>query len=145
MKILKEYIKTSLLTNGKKQTSEKIFKKSVKQIQKQSNINHKLLIKKAVIFSICVFKIEKQSNKRGKRRIVKEIPFFISNKNTRKNKSLKNIRNSSIKNKELNNFYKKFSNEILLTCNKKSESINNRDNVNKHVLSKKRYLNKFKW
>lgn len=145
MKILNEYIKTSLLNNGKKGTSEKIIKKSIKQIQKQSNINHKLLIKKAVIFSICIFKIEKQSNKKGKRRIIKEIPSFINNKNTRKNKSLKNIKNSSIKNKELNNFYKKFSNEILLTCDKKSESINNRNNVNKQVLSKKRYLNKFRW
>ena len=145
MKILNEYIKTTLLQNGKKQTSEKIIQKSVKVIQKQSLINHKLLIKKAVIFSLFIFKIEKQSNKKGKRKTVRKIPSFINNGNTRKTESLKNIKNLSINNKELNTFYKKFSNEILLSCYKKSESINNRNSVNKYVLSKKRYLNQFRW
>ena len=145
MKILNEYIQTALLNNGKKQTSEKIIKKSVKAIQKQSSINHKFLIKKAIIFSIFIFKIEKQSNKRGKKKTVKEIPSFISNDNTRKNKSLQNLKNSSMSNKEFNTFYKKFSNEILSSCAKKSETINNRNIINKHVLSKKRFLNQFRW
>jgi ribosomal protein S7 len=142
---LKQKLTNAIMKHGKKKTAEKILIKSLKLIQKSSKKNHKTLIKESIINATPTFKINKQSRKRGKRKIEKEIPAFIKKDSLRTVLSVNFLVSASLKNNELNNFYKKMTQEILETSFQKSKSIEQKTEMQKQVLMQKRYLLKFRW
>ena len=81
--MLKNKIIKHLTINGKKGTSEKIFNKSLKNIQKETNKQLKKIINIAIINATPIFKLHKISNKKRRKRKLKEIPAFISKKKFR--------------------------------------------------------------
>lgn len=142
---LKQKMINSMMKHGEKKTVEKIVKKSLKLIQKSDKKNHLSLLKHSIINSTPTFKINLQSKKRGKRKTKKEIPTFISNDSLRMVSSFNFLSENSLKNKELKNFYKKISKEIISTSLQKSSSIEQKNEIQKQVLMQKRYLLNFRW
>ena len=142
---LKQKIINSIMKNGNKKTAEKIIKKSLKLIQKSDKKNYINLLKHSIINSTPTFKINVQSKKRGKRKTKKEIPTFIGNNSLRIIAALNFLTENSLKNKELNGFYKKITNEIIETASPKSKSIEQKNEIQKQVLMQKRYLANFRW
>lgn len=142
---LKQKLTNAIMKQGQKKTAEKILIKSLKLIQKSNKKNYKNLIKESIINTTPTFKINKQSSKRGKRKVKKEIPSFIKKDSLRTMLSVNFLISNSFKNKELNNFYKKMSQEIIKTSFQKSKSIEQKTEIQKQVLMKKRYLLNFRW
>ena len=142
---LKQKLTNAIMKQDQKKTDEKILIKSLKLIQKSNKKNYKNLIKESIINTTPTFKINKQSSKRGKRKVKKEIPSFIKKDSLRTMLSVNFLISNSFKNKELNNFYKKMSQEIIKTSFQKSKSIEQKTEIQKQVLMKKRYLLNFRW
>jgi ribosomal protein S7 len=142
---LKQKLINLIMKDGKKETVEKILTKSLKLVQKSNKKNHKNLIKNSVINSTPIFKINKQSKKRGKRKMNKEIPAFIKKSSLRTSSAINFLVSESLKNKELKNFHKKITQEIIESAYNKSKSVEQKNEVQKQVLMQKRYLLNFKW
>nr|YP_010377363.1 ribosomal protein S7 [Nitzschia dissipata]QYB23050.1 ribosomal protein S7 [Nitzschia dissipata] len=142
---LKQKLTNAIMKHGKKKTAEKILIKSLKLIQKSNKKNYKNLIKESIINSTPTFKINRQSSKRGKRKMEKEIPAFVKKDSLRTVLSFNFLLSASLKNKDLNNFYRKMSQEIIETSFQKSKSIEQKTEMQKQVLMQKRYLLKFRW
>lgn len=141
---VKNKIINNLLINGKKNTGEKILLKTLKELQKSSNKESKKLIKFAIIFSTPIFKLHKISQKKKKKKKIQEIPSFISKKNARISLSIKFIL-KTIKKKNLNKFYNKLKEEILLTAQSKGDAVQIKNDLQKYILLKKHYFSYFKW
>ena len=90
---LKNKIINHLISNGKKEISEKILLKSFKELQKHSVKKSAKILKLALIYSTPIFKLHKITNKKLKKRNKKprEIPAFISNQNSRISLAIKLI------------------------------------------------------
>lgn len=142
---LKQQLTNAIMKHGKKKTAEKILIKSLKLIQKFNKKNHKNLIKDSIINSTPTFKINKQSSKRGKRKTKKEIPAFVKKDYLRTVLSVNFLVSTSLKNKDLKTFYRKLTQEIIETSLQKSKSIEQKTELQKQVLMKKRYLLQFRW
>jgi ribosomal protein S7 len=142
-------VKTKLLNhltkNGEKKTSEKILFKSFKKLQKDSIKSTKDLLKTALVLSTPVFKVHTIKNKkqRKKNRKIKKIPYFIVNNSSRISLAVKFIMKSI--NNKFKPLYKKLQNEILLTSQQKGDSINFKKELQKQVLTNKKYFNFYKW
>lgn len=147
MRILnfKAKIVNILMTNGKKNTGEKILLKFAKNLQKLSNKHFKKLVQLAIINSTSIFKVNEQIVKRGKRKTTRKIPSFILSDSFRTTFSLKSIKSAVVKSKRANCFYEGLSNEVLMASSLKGQSIEKRIDLQKQILANKRYLAKFKW
>jgi ribosomal protein S7 len=146
MKILNKLI-NHITLNGKKETGEKNIIKSIKNLQKSSFKKTSEIVKLALIYSTPIFKIHKIKNKKKKKKNqkIKEIPGFIKDQKARISLAIKFIL-QNIKKKEKNNiFYEKFTKEILLNATSKSNSIQFKNELQKNVLTKKRYLFFYRW
>lgn len=143
-KELKQMLISTIMNDGKKSTVEKSLIKSFKIIQKNNSSNIIEMLKESIIRSTPTFKVNQQVLKKGKRKTKQELPFFIKSKYHRIVMSLKNILSITQKKQDLNTFHKKFANEILLPYSK-SKSAELKNEVQKQVLMKKRYLHKFRW
>ena len=134
-----------LTKNGEKKTSEKILFKSFKKLQKDSIKPTKDILKTALVLSTPVFKVHVIENKkqRKKNRKIKKIPYFIVNNSSRISLAIKFIM-KSIQNKS-KSLYSKLQNEILLTSQQKGDSINFKKELQKQVLTNKKYFNFYKW
>jgi ribosomal protein S7 len=142
-KHIKNKLINNLLTDGKKNTGERIVLKSLKELQKYSNKQSKKLIQLSIISALPTFKVHKISNKKNKKKKIKEIPSFIHNKNARISLAIKFILNSV--EKEKCNFFTKFKQEIILNSQLKSSSIDLKNELQKQALIKKHYLINYKW
>jgi ribosomal protein S7 len=142
---IKKKLINQIMLNGCKETSEKIILKSFKELQKNSLKKTKELIKLSLLNSTPIFKINKIKNKKNKKKKqkLKEIPSFITNSNSRISLAIKFILQSIKKKKE--NFYTKFNKELILNSQQKGETIQLKNNIQKEVISKKRYLNFYRW
>jgi ribosomal protein S7 len=142
-KHIKNKIINNLLTDGKKNTGERIVLKSLKELQKYSNKQSKKLIQLSIISVLPTFKVHKISNKKNKKKKIKEIPSFIYNKNARISLAIKIILNRV--EKENCNFFTGFKQEITLNSQLKSSSIDVKNELQKQALIKKHYLINYKW
>lgn len=145
---LKEKIKLKLinhlLKNGNKKTCENILLKSLKTIQKSSLKSYKKVLKMAIINSSSIFRIIKLKQKKRKKKSTKEIPMFIFKNFERISWSLKVILSYS-KKQNVNNFYKKLKQEIMISSKNKGNSIDKKIDTHKQILPKKRLLLYFRW
>jgi ribosomal protein S7 len=142
---VKKKLLNHLTKNGEKKTSEKILFKSFKKLQKDSSKPTKDILKTALVLSTPVFKVHVIENKkqRKKNRKIKKIPYFIVNNSSRISLAIKFIM-KSITNKS-KPLYSKLQNEILLTSQQKGDSINFKKELQKQVLTNKKYFNFYKW
>lgn len=143
---IKNKLINHIMVNGSKKTSEKILLKSLKELQKESTKQSQKIIQLALIQSTPTFKLHKISNKKRKKRNkkVREIPAFIPRQINRTSLAIKFILSSAVK-KKLNNLNQKLTNEILLTAQSKSNSIELKNELQKQVLSKKRFFTYYRW
>jgi ribosomal protein S7 len=144
IEIHKKFI-NQVMKNGGKQTSEKIILKSFKELQKKSLKKSNEIIKLALLYSIPVFKFNIITNKKVKKnkKKVKEIPSFITNTNSRISLAIKFILKTIKKKKEI--FYSKLNKELLLNSQKKGETIQMKNDLQKEIIKKKRYLKFYRW
>jgi ribosomal protein S7 len=142
---LKNKIVNTLMKSGKKKTGEKILLKFLKSLQKSTDKNCKVLLQSAIINSTPAFKLTEQSIKKGKRKAKKNIPSFIIHDSLRIITSLKLIKKVSSKHKSINYFYQSLANEILASSASKSQSVDQKNELQKQILINKRYLSKFRW
>ena len=143
--LMKTKFLNTLMSHGKKNTSEKILLQSIKELYKNSPLHMKSLLKLAFINSTPVFKLNEQFVKKGKRKIRKQIPIFLTNDLTRLMQGFRMIKQTSTKTRSSEKFFKSLSRELLNLTEDKSISISNNSNVVKQVLLNKRYLSKFRW
>jgi len=140
IKPIKKIFLTKLINNGNKYNSEKIFKKSIKLLQKQLKKNSKDVFKNSVINSSPVLKV-KQIKQRRKQ--IKEFPYII-NKSLRISLGLKSIVNSVRLKKKYGFFYKELTDELLLTTDNKSSTVKLKKNNYENAFKLKKYAN-FRW
>jgi ribosomal protein S7 len=143
----KQKIINHLIAGGHKKTVEKQVVKTVKHLQKLSFKNHKKIIQLALTNTLPIFKINKIRIKKKKKKQSFQIPFYLP---TEKQKISHSIKNIIIKTKTVNTksnlpFYNHLGNEILLTAKKQSDLIQIKDENQKIALSKKKYLDNYKW
>lgn len=142
---LKDKIINSLMHKGCKESSEKIFKKSIKRTQKLTKKNCKVQLQTAIINLTPTFKLTKQSKKRGKKKQMNYTPIFLPNNLLRISFALKLLKNTALKNKS-SKTYEYLSKEILASANStKAVSVEQKNSLQKQVLSQKRYFYKFRW
>jgi len=142
---LKQKLVNILMVSGNKKTGEKILIKSLKLLQRSVIKNHINLIQLAVINTTPTFKINQQLLKKGKRKSKKDIPTFITNDLLRIMLSLKFIKGASTKSQISTSFYKNLTQEIVASSALKSQSIEQKNELQKQTLINKRYLSKFRW
>jgi ribosomal protein S7 len=142
---LKTKIVNTLMLSGKKNTGEKILLKFSKKLQKLSNKHFKKLVQLAIINSTSTFKLNEQIVKKGKRKAVRHVPSFIITDSLRITISLKSIKRSATKNKNSNQFYESFVNEIFMASSLKGHSVERKIELQKQILANKRYLTNFRW
>lgn len=143
--ILKNKITNSLMFNGRKETCEKIIKSSLKQIQRKTEKNYKKILQLFIINLTPMLKFNKLSKKRGKKKKVLFTPFLISNNELRINFGLKLLKTTLLKNKK-NNTVNNLTHEIInFYLFDKSETIEKKTDLQKKILSQKRYFYKFRW
>lgn len=140
--ILKERIINSLMQNGQKETCEKILLKIIKHTQRSNSRNFKNLLQLAIVNLTPTFKLNKQSKKRGKRKSLTYTPYFIPSNSLRINFALKLLKSTSKKNKLS---FERLAEEIFLSSSIKSQSVEQKTELQKQVLSQKRYFYKFRW
>lgn len=143
--IQKKFI-NHLMKNGEKKTSEKILLKSLKTLQKNSIKKSQKIYQLALIHSTPIFKLHKISNKKLKKRTkkVREIPTFISNKQSKISLAIKLIL-KNLKRKENLRSYQELKKEILSSATEKSNTIQIKNELQKHILTKKRYFLYYRW
>ena len=144
MKIKNKLINHFIL-NGKKETGEKNLLKSIKELQKNSTKKSNSIFQLALIYSTPIFKLHriKKRKKKNTTEKFREIPGFIKNKNARTSLAIKFIILNIKKKNE--SFYKKFNKEILLNAKNKGVSIEIKNDLQKSVLTKKRYFLYYRW
>ena len=135
-----------IMINGEKKTSENILFKSIKTLQKNSKKQLKQIMQLAIINSTPTFKLHQIRNKKKKKRNqkVREIPAFISKVTARTSIAIKLIL-SSIEKKKSKKFYKKLNQKLFLTAQSKSNTINLKNTLQKHVILKKHFFKYYRW
>jgi ribosomal protein S7 len=142
---IQQKLTNHVMKNGEKKTSEKIILQSFKELQKNSLKKTNEIVKLALIYSIPVFKLNIIKNKKVKKnkQKLKEIPSFITNNNSRISLAIKFILKTIKKKKEI--FYNKLNKELFLNSQKKGETIQIKNILQKEILKKKRYLKFYRW
>ena len=100
----------------------------------------------SIINTTPIFKVNEQSLKKGKRKSKKETPIFIVSDSLRIMLALKFIRRAVAKKQTSVNFYKTLTNELLDASSlNSSQSVEQKNELQKKTLLNKRYLSKFRW
>lgn len=142
---LKNKIINSFMSNGQKETCEKILTKTLKNIQRDNIKNLKKIIQLFILDLTPVFKFNKQSKKRGKKKKITFAPYLIPNNKLRINFALKTLKSVLSENKQSNtenNLSREILNSVL---SNKSTSIEKKVATQNQVLAQKRYFYKFRW
>lgn len=138
--ILKNKINNHFMIQGKKNLCEHVFLKSYKMIQKNTNKNHKSLVKLMIINNAPV--ILTRQVKKKKRKTVKEFPYVVSKEN-RIASSVKSIVNS-LKKTTKKSLQTQFLSELILSSQNKNENYRLKKSGYQLALTKKKYLF-FRW
>jgi len=143
---LKTKIANSFMFSGRKETCEKNLIKTLKNVQRNSTKNCKNVLKLFILNLTPIFKLNKQSKKRGKKKKITYTPYLIPNNELRINFALKLLKSILLKNQK-KNIINNLSHEIInsITSLNKSVSIEKKNEIQKQVLSQKRYFYKFRW
>lgn len=142
---LKTKIVNIMMISGKKNTGERILLNFAKTLQKSNTKNFKKLVQLAIINSTPAFKLNEQIIKKGKRKAIRSTPSFIMTDALRVMTSLKSIKRAVVKSKNSNQFYETLAHEVLLASNLKGQSVEKKTELQKQILTNKRYLSKFRW
>lgn len=143
--ILKNKIINSFMSNGQKETSEKILTKTLKNIQRNNTKNFKKILQLFILNLTPVFKFNKQSKKRGKKKKITFSPYLIPTNELRINFALKLLKSILLKNKQ-NNIVNNLSFEIISSVfSNKSVSSEKKTELQNQVFAQKRYFYKFRW
>lgn len=136
----KKKITNHIFKQGKKQKSEKIFKTSIKSIQKFQKKSHYEIIKLTMLNSIPTFRVIKLKKKKSN----VEIPTFISSLQHRTSWGIKYLIKTftSETNNTLNQKLKK---TFLSHTTTKNEIIKFKDELQKNALKKKSYFKYYRW
>lgn len=135
-KTVKTLIINNLVLCGKKELSEKILFKTIKQLQKRSTKNHKNLLESLIIKTVPVIKIKQI--KRRKKQFIK-FPYILKKK-SRYIQAIKNIVKISEK-KFSKNFCDKLTQELTLNV----KNINKDKKIlHEHAFTTKKFAN-FRW
>jgi|YelNatPaOPRAMG01_1025707.scaffolds.fasta_scaffold18628_8 ribosomal protein S7 len=136
-----------LMLNGEKNTSEKLFLKSLKALQVKSLKQTKKVLQLCLINLTPLFKLHKSSNKKvkKKKRKIKITPVFINKTQNRTSFGIKFFLQHLRKIKSNAFFYQKLTNEILLVADKKGIIPELKKESQKNVNINKRYLKHYRW
>jgi len=137
---LKLNIFNQIMVKGNKQTSEKLFLKCLKNIQKLHNKkNFEELIKIGLINSSPIIYLKYIKRKR---RQTVEFPFLLT-LNSRLSYGIKFIlRNSKLK--RSTHFYKQLNLEVINSSKNISQSVEKRVNIHQQAFLKKKFAN-YRW
>jgi small subunit ribosomal protein S7 len=128
------------MVNGSKETSEKIFFKTLKSVQKDlRKKNFEEILKVSLINSSPTAYMKRTQRKRKR---TTEFPFLLKSK-TRISYGIKFLIQSSRKSLQ-NSFYKTLKTELINSSNKKSLSFKRKTDIHKEVFLKKKFAN-FRW
>lgn len=139
MKNIKDKILNKLTKNGKKETSEKIFKKSLKFIQKFNYQDHNDILKIALINTSPILNIRSIKTRKKQK---KQYPYVLNNK-TRLFFAINFILNFTTK-KSNSLFYKKLANEFILASKNESESNKQKTSLHERAFIFKKFA-KYRW
>ena len=142
---IKNKLINHLLTKGKKSKSEKIVLKSFKTLQLDSKKSSKKLFQLALISNTPIFKINTitQKKRKKKKQKTKIIPAFIFHKSSRISFSIKFI--TKIAKKKNQSLLQKLPEEILLSSQNKSQSIETKQETQKQVFSNRHLFKYYRW
>ena len=144
MKDIKQTLLNVIMKKGGKQTSEKLFLKSLKVLQKSSNKNSMNILKTSIINSSPLIKMKiYRRNKKRKNKHAINFPYLL----TFKQKSVLGIKNliSHSKNKQNSNyFFNNFVNQLIDSANKKGEILEKISTQHNEAFLKKKFSN-FRW
>lgn len=135
----------TLMIHGEKKTGEKIILKFAKRLQKTTNKNIKNIIQLSIINTTSTFKINEQVVKKGKRKSTRFNPSFLKNELLRIATTLKTLKSVVSKNQKAAYFYEKFTNEVLASVNLKGQSVDRKNEIQKQIITNKKYFSKFRW
>tara|TARA_B110000908_G_C10191890_1_gene420890 strand:- start:77 stop:514 length:438 start_codon:yes stop_codon:yes gene_type:complete len=139
-KILKQAVLNNIMTNGNKQTSEKIFVKTVKVIQKNKRKkNFETILKTSLINSAPLIYIKQVKRKRKR---ATEFPFLLNSK-LKMFYAMKFLISNS-KKTATGKFYKSFSKELLNSSGKISLSFKRKIDLHEDGFAKRKFAN-YRW
>lgn len=137
---LKQNIFNRIMINGNKETSEKLFFKSLKSLQKDlRRKNFEEILRVSVINSSPTVYMKRIQRKRKR---PTEFPFLLKS-NARISYGVKFLIHSSRKNLQ-NSFYKILKTELINSSKKKSFGFKRKTDIHKEVFLKKKFAN-FRW
>ena len=143
--VLKEKIINSLMSDGQKEICEKILFKTLKSIQRTNLKNYTNILQLFIVNLTPVFKFNTQSRKRGKKKKITNIPCFLPNNELRISFALKLLKSILSKQKK-STILKSLPQEILISIiSDKGVSVEKKNELQKQILTQKRYFYKFKW
>ena len=142
---IKNKLINHLITKGKKSKSERIVLENLKTLQISSKKSSKKLFQLALICNTPIFKINTitQKKRKKKKQKAKIIPAFISHKLSRISFAIKFITKAT---KHKNNLlFKRLSEEILLSSQRKSQSIEAKKETQKQVFLNRHLFKYYRW
>jgi len=139
-KTLKQSIANLIMINGNKRTSEKVFFKTLKSIQKnQLKKNFEAILKTSLVNSSPLLYV-KQIKRKRKRTV--EFPFLLNSK-LKMSYGIKFLVMNSKKNRA-ESFYKSFNTELINSSKKTSLSFKQKLELHKEGFAKRKFAN-YRW
>ena len=136
---LKDVLLNHLVINGNKQTSEKLFLKSIKLSQKRLKKDHRDIFKSAIVLSSPIVGLKSVSKGRKQS---KDFPFVL-HKRIRISLAIKLILHTVNKTSKAS-FSSDFINEIILASQNVSSSTRSKQEIHSIVFLVRKYAN-YRW
>ena len=141
---IKNKLINHLLTKGKKSKSENIVLENFKALQLNSKKSSKKLFQLALISNTPIFKINTITQKKQKKKKKKIIPAFIFRRSSRISLAIKFITKTA-KKKKNQSLFQKLPEEIILSSQNKSQSIETKQETQKQVFSNRHLFKYYRW
>jgi small subunit ribosomal protein S7 len=143
---IKNKLINHLTIHGKKNESEKILLKSVKELQKISLKSSKKLIQLALVSTTPIFKLNiiTQKKRKKKKQKSKIIPAFIYSQSSRISFAIKFIVATARKKKN-QTLLAKIPEEILLSAQRKSSAIDTKKDIQKQAFLNRHLFKYYRW
>lgn len=136
---LKDILLNHLVINGNKQTSEKLFLKSIKLSQKRLKKDHRDIFKSAIVLSSPIVGLKSVSKGRKQS---KDFPFVL-HKRIRISLAIKLILHTVTKTSKAS-FSSDFSNEMILASKNVSSSTRSKQEIHNNAFLVRKYAN-YRW
>lgn len=143
--ISKEKLRNHLIKSGKKQITEKIVDKSIKQAQKFQRKNYNKITKLAILNATPIFNLVELTNKKRRKKSIREIPTFLSNHNSRISLGLKYLIKALKPRTKQHSLALRLKDEFLLTSELESKAVALKENSQNKVLNEKKYFRHYRW